>query len=366
MNKTTWNHLATAKVGEHPHDRFINFQNCRMRKDDYFMQDRFKLKDLRFVTSSGNVRQLIGTSAKVAKDIMRGGKKLDCEIREMFLSPAREMFTDPSLVFPSVGWLPYSTANHRIHGIPKSPLSDLSEPSCEYEYSSRRSLTMCGMEGSCAKTCISMTGNLTLDSSLRSRYCKTWFWRTCPITFLRVLIHEILEICRLSKADKVFFRLNGTSDVMWERYLDMDGLVKNIGKLGGFNDYTKHSVAHRIRDNFPKNYRITFSVDEKTKSLTWAKHWMRLGHGCSIVCESVKKKKPQNIMALINDYVKVLDGDLDDARFADPPSSMVLLRNKGPLKVSMCGKKKDGSQSGLIMPAQNIIQFAQSQYRVGK
>jgi hypothetical protein len=151
---------------------------------------------------------------------------------------------------------------------------------------------------------------------------------------------------------------------MWEKYLDMDGLVNAIGKLGGFNDYTKHAMWQRYDEDFPKNYRITFSVDEKPKSLEWAKVWMLHGHGCSIVCNSHKKKKDDATMALINDYTEVIDGDLDDARFADPPGAMVLLRNKGPLKG--CTIRKDGSQGGLIMPTTNIIRFAQELYRARK
>lgn len=364
MNDTTWNNIATAPRGTHPHDKYIRVDKCQNSTKPYFMPDRHELKDLRFVTSEGKLRQLIGTSAKVTKDIVRNGEKLNYEVREMFLSPSREMFLHPSVVFPADGWLPYSTASHKIKGIPKSPLSDFGEPTIEFEHESSASLSMCGMEGVCAKTCISMTGNLVMDSSLRSRYCKSWFWRTCPIAFLRLLIQEILDICRLSKAEKVYFRLNGTSDIMWEKYIDMDGLVEVIPKLGGFSDYTKHAMWQRYDENFPKNYRITFSVDEKPKSLAMANTWMLHGHGCSIVCNSFKKKKDDAIMALINDYTKVIDGDLDDARFADPPGAMVLLRNKGPLK--SCTLRKNGSQSGLIMPTTNIIRFAQEQYRAGK
>lgn len=363
MNKLRWNALATRAVSEHPADRYINMDF--IQSDDQFGSDMYDLGMHRFFTSRGSVRKLIGTSAKVEKDIIRNGVKMDCEVREMFLSPSREMYLPKSTIFPSEGWLPYSTAKACIQGLPSNHMSesDYDAPSGSHVGIVRAS--MCGREGKCAKTCISMTGNLTLNSSLRSRYLKSWFWRTQPLAFLRLLIHEIEEICRLTKADKVYFRLNGTSDIWWERYLKMDLMVADIPKLGGFNDYTKFSVADRMTTHFPQCYRITFSVDEKPKSLTWAKHWMLLGHGCSIVCESVKKKKPRNIEALISAYSEVLDGDLDDARFADPPGSMILLRNKGPLKVHMCGTKKNGNQSGLIMPAENIIRFAQSQYRAG-
>jgi len=366
MNKTTWNHLVTAELGDHPHDKFIDYRHIPREEDYHFGSDFHELGMHRFFTSRGSVRKLIGTSAKVEKDIIRHGEKIDCEVREMFLSPSREMFLPKSTVFPESGWLPYSTAKERLVGLPSNHMSGSGYRSPSGLHFGRVRTSMCGREGVCSKTCISMTGNLTLDSSLRSRYLKSWFWKTQPLAFMRLLIHEIIDICRLSKADKVYFRLNGTSDVWWERYLDMDLMVECIPKLGGFNDYTKWSVADRMTENFPKNYRITFSVDEKPKSLTWAKHWMLMGHGCSIVCESVKKKKPQNLLALISAYPEVIDGDLDDARFADPPGAMVLLRNKGPLKVESCKTKKNGLQKGLIMPAENIIRFAQSQYRAGK
>jgi hypothetical protein len=363
MNKNIWNAIATTPLNEHSYDKYIDLES--LGSDGQFGQDTYDLGMHRFFTSRGSVRKLIGTSAKVEKDIVRNGEKLDCEVREMFLSPSREMYLPKSKVFPNEGWLPYSTAKALIQGLPSDHMSESDYDAPNGKNDGVVKGSMCGREGICARTCISMTGNLTLNSSLRSRYLKSWFWRTQPLAFLRLLIHEIKEICRLSKADKVYFRLNGTSDIWWEHYLRMDPIVADVPKLGGFNDYTKFSVADRMTVWFPRSYRITFSVDEKPKSLTWAKQWMLLGHGCSIVCESVKKKKPDNILALINDYTEVIDGDLDDARFADAPGSMILLRNKGPLKVESCKVKKNGSQKGLIMPSQNIIRFAQSQYRAG-
>ena len=141
----------------------------------------------------------------------------------------------------------------------------------------------------------------------------------------------------------------------------MDDMVDGISKLGGFNDYTKYNFIDRVDEYFPKNYRITFSVDEKRPSLAWAKQWLLHGHGVSIVCESEKKKKPPLVLDLITAHEHVIDGDLDDARFADPPGAIVLLRNKGPLKVDKhCGTRKNGRQKHLIMPTLNIKQLVEA------
>jgi hypothetical protein len=120
------------------------------------------------------------------------------------------------------------------------------------------------------------------------------------------------------------FRLNGTSDLSWEKYL-VDG--KNIFEhfpTVQFYDYTK--VLGRKVKHIP-NYHLTFSRAESNEQDVMKA--LEQGYSIAVVFDEVP--------ATWNG-VPVVDGDLDDLRFNNTNLDLVIgLKAKGRAKKDVTG-----------------------------
>ena len=145
--------------------------------------------------------------------------------------------------------------------------------------------------------------------------------------FLNELVVEIIKT--KTKAEKQglipVFRLNGTSDLSWEKYEVTNG--KNIFEMFPdvqFYDYTKivgRKVAHI------KNYHLTFSnADGNINDVLKAKS---SGMNIAVV---FKKELPEKYLGL-----PVINGDETDLRFLDPKGVIVGLKAKGKAKKDTSG-----------------------------
>lgn len=144
--------------------------------------------------------------------------------------------------------------------------------------------------------------------------------------FMADLIKDIkLGIKQAEKKNMVpCFRLNGTSDLSWEKYEVADG--KNIFQMFPdvqFYDYTK--VLGRKTGDI-KNYHLTFSnADGNLNDVIAAKH---AGLNIAVVFNQ-----------LPNRYLgrEVINGDDTDLRFLDPKGVIVGLKAKGKAKKDTSG-----------------------------
>ena len=112
-------------------------------------------------------------------------------------------------------------------------------------------------------------------------------------------------------------RLNGTSDIPWERTPGSDGnSVIHHHSTTQFYDYTKN--PSRMQDNIdgkhPKNYHLTFSRDERPESHTHSMNFLRQGGNVAAVFDVSKTggKLPDTYMGH-----RVINGDETDLRFLD-------------------------------------------------
>ena len=125
------------------------------------------------------------------------------------------------------------------------------------------------------------------------------------------------------------FRLNGTSDLAWEKYEVQDN--KNIFEMFPnvqFYDYTK--MLNRKVKNIP-NYHLTFSAaDGNDKDVRKA---IEQGYNIAIVF-GIKKTLP---MPEIYEGLSVFNGDDSDLRFLDPKGVVVGLYAKGKAKKDTSG-----------------------------
>jgi hypothetical protein len=135
---------------------------------------------------------------------------------------------------------------------------------------------------------------------------------------------EILSRRAANKNMKLAIRLNGTSDLPFERYLiDGKNLMDHFPKVK-FYDYTK--LENRINDQLPGNYHLTFSRSETNEA----------------VIDQVIEKAPVSVVfkhklpKLYNGY-KVINGDLHDMRFKNQSGVIIGLIAKGKARKDTTG-----------------------------
>jgi hypothetical protein len=114
------------------------------------------------------------------------------------------------------------------------------------------------------------------------------------------------------------FRLNGTSDIAWEKY----GIIEKFPNVQ-FYDYTKmrnRKVSHL------KNYHLTFSKADGNDMD------VRLAAQAGMNVAAVFKSMPETYIGR-----PVIDGDETDLRFLDPKGVIVGLKAKGKAKKDTTG-----------------------------
>jgi hypothetical protein len=138
--------------------------------------------------------------------------------------------------------------------------------------------------------------------------------------FLTLLIKDIkLGIKQAEKKGLTpVFRLNGTSDLSWEKY----GIFEQFPDVQ-FYDYTK--ILGRKVSQY-KNYHLTFSAAESNQ----ADVEKAVAQGMNVAV--VFDKLPETYLDRV-----VFDGDQDDLRFKDPKNVIVGLKAKGRARKDTSG-----------------------------
>ena len=188
----------------------------------------------------------------------------------------------------------------------------------------------------CAAACLNTAGRGAMKSVKRARLKKTnRFWDDRG-QFLQDLAEEVGKLQRRAEAIGMLaaVRLNGTSDLPYERY-KVPGTDKNIMELFPavqFYDYTKLENRFTKGQKLPANYHLTFSRAEDND------------HKLDAVLEytSAAVVFSGKLPATWRGY-PVIDGDEHDARFTDAgPGTIIGLTAKGKAR-------HDGS--GFVVPS---------------
>ena len=209
-------------------------------------------------------------------------------------------------------------------------------------------INMCPMAGECRHSCLTWSGRMPLQHEYQ--VMKTRAFIGYPVEFLEQLILEIKlkAFETYLEGYTLYVRLDGTSDNRWERYLDLDKMVKEIQGLGGFYDYTKFPLSSRKPS---AGYHLTFSVDEQDVSLSRAGEYKRAGYPLAVVSTKEDHK-------WLTEQEGITDGDKSDFRFLD--TGLVVLKAKQlntswkKAKTSK-GYKKAGR--GLVRTARQILEL---------
>ena len=230
-------------------------------------------------TPAGKRRKLLGTSSKVRK-----GGKLSVLTRVMYLAPAR---------LSGVNMCAWSTAG-------------------------------------CAAACLGhSTGMLQLDMNQRVLVAKALLWHLFRDYFIERLDVEI--VAHIATAKRLglepAIRLNGSSDVRWERYIDMSSYDCI------FYDYTKAPADKRDTSG---GYHLTYSVSEAEEREAEAMRWIDSGGNAAVVVAARGSNRLADAKRVALKLVRnrwrgcpTVDGDETDVRFRDKAGSMVVLYAKG-------------------------------------
>ena len=156
--------------------------------------------------------------------------------------------------------------------------------------------------------------------------------------FFKELIKDIEKLIRdCEKQGKLpAVRLNGTSDLRWEKIKFEGQTILERFPQVQFYDYTKN--PNRFKD-LPANYHLTYSFNELTPLDTARKVLDNKGNVAVVFRNEIPKQfLAKNNPLLVNtSRYKVIDGDKHDLRFLDGSGVIVGLTAKGPAKKDTSG-----------------------------
>ena len=159
----------------------------------------------------------------------------------------------------------------------------------------------------------------------QARIRKTrWFFEDRE-SFLIALKDDIRKAIRQSEKKGLIpvFRLNGTSDISWEKY----GVIQEFPNVQ-FYDYTK-ILGRKV--NGLENYQLTFSAADGND--LDVRRAIKEGYNIATVF-GIKKSQP---MPETYEGMPVFNGDDSDLRFLDPKGVVVGLYAKGKAKKDTSG-----------------------------
>ena len=182
----------------------------------------------------------------------------------------------------------------------------------------------------CKLGCLYSSGRGKFSNVKKARIAKTKKFFADPKAFVDELSKDILALLRKAARRGLIpcVRLNGTSDLPWEKLKGTNGktLMQEYPSLI-FYDYTKspQRMVTFINDEMPSNYHLTFSRSEKAGMGTLYAGILRSGGNVAAVV-NIKRGKP---LPPFGGSTQIVDGDEHDLRFLDPKGCIVGLRAKG-------------------------------------
>jgi hypothetical protein len=205
----------------------------------------------------------------------------------------------------------------------------------------------------CTAACLNTAGRggmfkrgETTNMIQKARIRKTQYFFNNRADFMLDLVADIRKAVKFAEKKGLtpVFRLNGTSDLSWEKYDAIPG--QNIFEMFPtvqFYDYTK-VLGRKVKQI--KNYHLTFSAaDGNDADVARA---VAQGMNVAVV---FRDKLPETYLGR-----PVIDADEDDLRFLDPSSSICGLKAKGKAKKDMSGFVKQGTKRVInLMTRKEIV-----------
>lgn len=171
---------------------------------------------------------------------------------------------------------------------------------------------------------------------IEARIRKTVMFFNERAKFLDTLVKDIEKLIKVAaiKNMEPVVRLNGTSDIAWEKFsvIRGNGIFKNIFAAFPeltFYDYSK--ILNRKAALAIPNYSLTFSLSEENDKD--AEKALAMGFNVAVVMNVAKSKALPNTWSGFN----VIDGDVSDLRYKDGGGNIIGLRAKGKARKDTSG-----------------------------
>lgn len=188
----------------------------------------------------------------------------------------------------------------------------------------------------CKAACLNTAGRGIYNKVQQARIAKTKRFFEDRQNFMVELYNDIVALIRKAKRDglKPVVRLNGTSDLAWEKFsfkinnLQFRNIFEAFPTVQWY-DYTK--ILNRKSALSIKNYHLTFSLSENNDSE--ALKALESGMNVAVVVNTKRKQeKPKMFSGRI-----AVDGDESDVRFIDGSGKYILLTAKGNARKDTSG-----------------------------
>src|SRR5580765_694579 len=209
----------------------------------------------------------------------------------------------------------------------------------------------------CTLACLNTAGHggimldaFGLNDVQRARIARTNMWFDARDAFFVQLVASIESHCRRAIKHGLIpvVRLNGTSDIDWEREAFSDNGVEYASIFARFPDvqfydYTKNPARAMLSalGQMPANYVLTFSRAETRSNNMACQNVLNAGGNVAVVFNicNCKRACKHEIPDIGLEYFghRVVSGDHDDLRHLDPPGVVVGLKGKGRAKQDTSG-----------------------------
>jgi hypothetical protein len=188
----------------------------------------------------------------------------------------------------------------------------------------------------CKASCLFTAGRGVYDTVKNARIAKTVRFFKDREGFMNDLVSDVEALIRKAKREGYMpaVRLNGTSDIAWEKIAvkrdgkDYASIMEAFPNVQ-FYDYTK--ILGRSKALILKNYHLTFSLSESNDDD--AVKALAQGYNVAVVLDTKRgEAKPE----LWGGY-PVIDGDETDVRFLDKTGHIIALHAKGSARKDTSG-----------------------------
>lgn len=176
----------------------------------------------------------------------------------------------------------------------------------------------------CRSSCLYTAGMGKFSNVQLARIKKTKLFFEDQAAFLELLNFDLKLIEKFCKENSLegYVRLNGTSDIPFFKYIDMESYSLY------FYDYTKD--LNRLFDKLPSNYKLTFSRDEESSE-------EEINKALEVSNVAIVYNTVPSVHTISNKEVAVIEGDLTDMRYKDPKGVIIGLKAKGNAKKDTTG-----------------------------
>ena len=197
---------------------------------------------------------------------------------------------------------------------------------------------VCPMADGCEIPCLNLAGRggmfkkgESTNAIQKARIRKTRMFFENRETFMAQIVKEIVNAIKYAEKKGLIpvFRLNGTSDLPWEKFRVVINGVEYRNLMEAFPDIQFYDYTKVYGRKVPSNYHLTFSRSAHNE-LNVVKA-IQSGINVAVVFDN-KKPMPETFMGK-----KVINADEHDLRFLDEKGVICGLKAKGPAKKDTSG-----------------------------